>query len=205
MDPVRFVVYSDYLCPWCYNGSRRLRQVRDELAGHVELEWRAFLLRPEPRAGRDRERFRAYTQSWLRPAAEPDAGEFRVWDGDADPPSHSVPPQRVARAAAALGPEAFERMHERLLHAYFAENRDVSAPEVLADLWREAGLPPADLALAWEPETEAAVRAEHAAALASGVSGVPAVRLAGNDAVIVGAQPLELYRRWARRALDGRC
>jgi len=203
VDPVRFTVWYDYLCPWCYNGSLRMRRLAGEFPGQVELTWRSFLLRPAERGARDLERFRAYTRSWQRPAAEEDAGTFRVWEGDAGPPSHSVPPHRVAKAAAELGREAFDAIHERLLQAYFAENRDVSERETLAELWREAGLPQAGFARAWDEDLLSAVLAEHDDAIQAGVTGVPAVRLEGRDAVIVGAQPLELYRRWTRRALDG--
>src|SRR5262245_57588101 len=100
---VRFVVYYDYLCPWCYNATVRLRHLESRHAETVELEWRSFLLRPEPRPGeRSLEKFRRYTESWLRPAAEEDSGTFRVWQGDAGPPSHSVPPHVVAKAALAI-------------------------------------------------------------------------------------------------------
>jgi predicted DsbA family dithiol-disulfide isomerase len=199
---VRFRVWYDYLCPWCYNGSVRLERLREEFEGRVELEWKPFLLRPAARAGRDPERFRAYTRGWLRVGAEADAGTFRVWEGEAGPPSHSVPPHRAARAAAEAG--GFAALHPRLLHAYFAENRDISDEQTLAELWQEAGLPAEGFARAWDEDVLSAVLADHDAALREGVSGVPAVQLDGNDAVIVGAQPLELYRRWAQRALDGR-
>ena len=35
-------------------------------------------------------------------------------------------------------------------------------------------------------------------------TGVPAVQLEGNPAIIVGAHPLELYRRWMSRILAAR-
>ncbi|MEE8476285.1 MAG: DsbA family protein [Myxococcota bacterium] len=199
MEPLRFVVYSDYLCPWCYNAAVRLDRLERESGGSVELIWRSYLLRPSPTPGRDLEKFRSYTRSWLRPAEEPDSGEFRVWQGDAGPPSHSVPPHRVAKAAASLGDEAFRRIHPRLLHAYFAENRDISDPAVLRCVWSEAGLPDSEFARSEDPSLLEQVVAEHREALDSGVTGVPAVRLEGNDAVIVGAHPLALYRRWVER------
>ncbi len=199
---VTFVVYSDYLCPWCYNASVRLYRLRDELEGQVELEWRSFLLRPEPGSGRDLERFREYTRSWMRPGGEEDGGSFRVWESDEGPPTHSVPPHLVAKAAARLGPDAFDRVHERLLRAYFSENRDITRPETLRALWKELDLPDDALAAADDPEILRSVLEEHSEALRCGATGVPAVRLAGNDAVITGAQPYALYRRWAERALE---
>jgi predicted DsbA family dithiol-disulfide isomerase len=198
---LHFTVWSDYLCPWCYNAAVRLRRIEEEYAGRVTIAWRSYLLRPHPQPGRDLERFRAYTESWRGPAAEPDAGTFQVWQGDAGPPSHSVPPHLVAKAAAALSPEAFARVHERLLRAYFAENRDVSDPATLLALWRELGLPEDAFARAGDPDTLRAVLAEHDDAVEQGVTGVPTVQLRGTDALVVGAQPLAVYRRWVDRML----
>ena len=203
MGNVRVIAYSDYLCPWCYNGSVRLQQLETELEGRIELEFRSFLLRPQPSPGRDLEVFRSYTQSWQRPAAEPDSGTFRVWEGDAGPPSHSVPPHRVAKAAAILGVPEFRAMHERLLHAYFAENRDISDTDTLALLWREAGLDPAAFARHEDPALHEQVLDEHRAALELGINGVPSVVIEGQDVPITGAHPLSLYRRWLGRVLAG--
>ena len=203
MEPVRLIAYSDYLCPWCYNGSVRLRRLEQEFEGRVELEFRSFLLRPEPARGRDLEKFRAYTESWRRPASEPDSGTFRVWQGDAGPPSHSVPPHLVAKAAATLGEEAFRAMHGRLLRAYFAENRDVSADDTLADLWQEIGLDPAAFERREDPAILQRVLDEHRSALENSIDGVPTVLIDGKDVPITGAHPLALYRRWLGRVLSG--
>ena len=39
----------------------------------------------------------------MRVGSDADSPEFRVWEGDAGPPSHSIPPHQVAKAAARLG------------------------------------------------------------------------------------------------------
>ncbi len=201
-DPVvHLVVWSDYLCPWCHLGSARVRRIEEEFGDAVRVEWRAFLLRPVPEP-RTLDRFRAYTQSWLRPAAEPDAPEFRVWASDEGPPTHSIPAQVVAKAAAALGAEAFRAMHDRLLRAYFVESHDITKRETLLELWREVGLAEAEFAASDEPATRATVLAEHQDALARGVTGVPSVMMIGNDVPTLGAMPFETYRRWIARALE---
>jgi predicted DsbA family dithiol-disulfide isomerase len=206
MTPLRLRVWSDYLCPWCYNASVRLARLEEELGSALEIEWRAYLLRPTPRAAGDPDeelrRFVRYTQSWLRPASEPDGGRFRVWETTEGPPSHSVPAHVAAKAAQALGRDAFRRLHARLLEAYFAENRDVSRRDVLRALWDEVGLPPAAFERVSDPALERIVRAEHEEAVALGVTGVPAAQLPGMDDALVGALPLETYRRWLRRRLD---
>jgi predicted DsbA family dithiol-disulfide isomerase len=202
MAAVQLVVYSDYLCPWCYNAAVRLRRLQAEFGDALAIDWRAYLLRPRVDPNRTLEQFRAYTRSWLRPAAEPDAGTFRVWEGDAGPPSHSVPPHLVAKAAATLGPDAFDAVHERLLAAYFAENRDITDLDTLRAVWDEAGLPASAFTRVEDPALLRAVADEHNEAVERDVSGVPAVLLLGRDVPLLGAHPIELYRRWVQRALD---
>lgn len=202
--PIRLVAYSDYLCPWCYNASVRLERLCQE-EPDVTVEWRSYLLRPRPAVGRDLERFRAYTRSWERPAAEPDAGSFRTWASDQGPPSHSVPAHRVAKAAAAVGPDAFRAVHAALLRAYFRDSRDVSDDAVLRAIWSEEGLSEADFARREAPAVLERILAEHAEAVACGATGVPAVRLADRETAVTGALPYETYARWvakerARRA-----
>lgn len=202
MPRLTFVAWSDYLCPWCFNASVRLHRVEREFAPDVRIEWRSYLLRPNPARAQDADRFRAYTRSWRHPAGEPDAGSFREWEGDASPPSHSVPAHRVAKAAAAISDAAFRQVHDRLLQAYFSENRDISDDETLRALWRELGLPGAGFDQREDPAILEQILDEHAAGLEAGATGIPAVQLVGNDAIIVGAQPIELYRRWITRTLE---
>jgi predicted DsbA family dithiol-disulfide isomerase len=199
---VRFIVYYDYLCPWCYNATVRLRQLEKRHADTVELEWRSFLLRPEPRPGeRSLEKFRRYTESWLRPAAEPDSGTFCVWQGDAGPPSHSVPPHAVAKAALAISRAAFDRLHDGLFHAYFAANRDITDPMTLRAVWNEW---PVDDSFQIQTMTLAElVFADYREALDLGITGVPAVRPA-DLAHVVSAHATELYERWRERLLAER-
>jgi predicted DsbA family dithiol-disulfide isomerase len=165
------------------------------------VEWRSFLLRPEPAARRSLEQFRAYTRAWTRPASEPDSGTFRVWEGEAGPPSHSIPPHLVSKAAAELGPEAFRAIHDCLLQAYFADSRDITDLETLRAIWREAGLPEDAFARHEDGALLEQVLSEHREALSAGVGGVPAARMAHNEAVLTGALPLEVYRRWIQRTL----
>jgi predicted DsbA family dithiol-disulfide isomerase len=182
----------------------RLRGLEQEFEGQVEFAWKSFLLRPKAEPGRDLEKFRRYTRSWQRPASDEDAAEFREWQSDAGPPTHSIPPHLVAKAAAQLGEQAFRAVHDRLLHAYFVESRDTSDPAELLSIWRDAGLDAADFGRHEDPELLRQVIDEHNEAIELGVTGVPAVGIADDDIVITGAHPRELYRRWIRRALDTR-
>ena len=201
---VGLVVYSDFLCPWCWNAATRLASVQRQLGDAIEIEWRSYLLRPSGQPGRSLEKFRAYTQSWLRVAEDEPRAPFQVWASDAGPPSHSVPPHLVAKAAAALGADAGARMRDRLFRAYFAESRDISDRATLRTLWGEAGLPDDAFETCDDPAHARRVLADHEEAQSLGATGVPAVRLADQDFVLVGAQPEAAYLRWLQRALDAR-
>jgi predicted DsbA family dithiol-disulfide isomerase len=203
LEPVRLITYSDYLCPWCYNATARLWRIEEEFGDSVDIEWRSFLLRPSPGEKRDLEKFVRYTQSWLRPGAEPDAPTFRVWQSSEGPPSHSVPPHLVAKTAASLGRAEFREIHGRLMRSYFEESRDITAAATLRAIWSEAGLPAAEFERSKDPAFAQATLRQHQEAVEHGVSGVPATGVAGSDLFIVGAHPLELYRRWIRRLLSG--
>jgi predicted DsbA family dithiol-disulfide isomerase len=197
-------VFSDYLCPWCHLAAHRLRIVEAEHAGAVSLRWRSYLLRPHPEEGRDLLKFVRYTQGWSRPAAEPDAPRFRVWESSEGPPSHSVPPHLVARAARRLGEAEGRALHERILRAYFEQNRDISREPVLRELWRDAGLADEAFATCSDPALVRETIEDHNEAVELGMTGVPAVRVAGSDAFLMGAQPLAVYRRWFARLLAQR-
>ena len=202
-ERVTLRVWSDYLCPWCHQGNHRLSALRDASDGRIELDFRAFLLRPHPTDSRNHEKFVRYTESWQRPAAEPDAAPFSPWSSEEGPPSHSVPAHLVAKAARRVSEEGFRTLHELLLRAYFVESRDISRRENLVLLWERAGLPPADFALSELPELLEQVVDEHNQGIELGVTGVPAVGVDGLDAAIVGAHPRALYERLAERALAG--
>lgn len=199
---VRFIVWSDYLCPWCWVASQRLLRLEEEFRGRVEIDWRPYLLRPTPRGPRDLERFRKYTESWLRPGAEADVDSFRVWSSNAPPPSHSLPAHQLARIAADTSPAAFRGVHAAIMRAYFWQNRDISSFDVLRSIWLDQGLPREAFERARASEVESAILAAFEAAREQGVTGVPAMRRIDNDSIIVGAHPEELYRRWIERSLE---
>ena len=201
VDSVTLFVWSDYLCPWCYNAALRLHRLDDAFGEKLNIEWRSYLLRPTARR-RDLERFRKYTESWQRPASEPDGGAFTVWASDVGPPSHSVPAHQLAKAAARVSPEAFRAMHLRLMHAYFTENRDISDLDTQRALWEELLLPSEAFALRNDPAILAEIESEHRAAREAGATGVPAVQLEGNDAIVEGAHEYALYERWVTRILE---
>jgi predicted DsbA family dithiol-disulfide isomerase len=102
-----------------------------------------------------------------------------------------------------LGAPSFRVIHDRLLRAYFGENRDITATSTLRVVWREAGLPESEFERSEDPALLEETLEQHRGAVARGVTGVPASGVAGSDVYVMGAHPVELYRHWIRRLQAG--
>ena len=166
------------------------------------MQWKSFLLRPVPRAGRSLEDFREYTESWGRPAAEEKAAPFRSWASDEGPPSHSVPPHVWYKRALEIDAEKAARLHEGLLRAYFVDSRDITDDANLEALWDEVGLVEGERPRSDDPDLVAKVHDDHCEALDNGAGGAPAFRMQGAFGVLMGAQPTEVLERWVQRELS---
>ena len=70
----------------------------------------------------------------MRPAEAEPSLTFSVWATDNPQPSGSIPAHVAAKAMQEFEPDADERYHRRIMDAYFAENRTISDPDVLAAL-----------------------------------------------------------------------
>jgi predicted DsbA family dithiol-disulfide isomerase len=169
------------------------------------VSWKAFLLRTESK-GTDQEKFVAYTQSWLRPAATEPAAVFNVWSTDNPQPISSVPAHVAAKSLALIDPAASDAFHHRLLSAYFTENRTISDWAVLSDLAADVGLDrDGFMTLTAERErtlTEDVI-AEHNDAIQQGITAVPTMVI--DDVLPVqGAQEVDTISRWIERLLERR-
>ena len=117
----------------------RVDELQEQLGDDIEVEWRSFLLRAEPKTG-DREKFVEYTKSWLRPADTEPKATFNVWSSEAPQPSSSIPAQVAYKVLAAGWPDRADAYHRRLMEAYFGENRDISDAAELRALAVEVGV-----------------------------------------------------------------
>ena len=174
-----------------------LDKLKEEVGDALQIQWRSYLLRPQPEP-KPLERFRKYTQSWMRPAGAEDAGEFRVWATDEEPPSHSIPPAVAVKASERQ--DGFDGFHRAMMRAYFYENRNVTARTTILEVAHACSLDmPRFQADLDDPALERAVLADHHDALRSGVTAVPTV-IVNDGMVLPGAQPIDLYRRVVAKA-----
>ena len=191
--PVQLDVFSDYLCPWCYNAAIRIADVEQEYGDRVRVHWRAFPLIPDRQPGRRvTQKMREGRQ---RVAAEEPRALFVTPKLDTALPASSVPAQTAAKCAERQGEEAFARFHRALFVAQFRDNFDISRRDVLWSLARQCGLDvdrfEADYASGEAYEAVLRDCAEGAAWF--GVSALPAV-IFDEKLSLVGAVPTERYR-----------
>ena len=201
--PVRILVWSDYVCPFCYLELPVLDRLKSERGDRLEIEWRAFELRPEP-----------------VPTLDPD-GEYlhRVWNQSVYPMARErgmtlrLPPvqprSRKAFEAAEFARAArrFDPMNRALFKAFFEDGRDLADFDVLVEIGGSVRLDAQDLRAALESGRHAEkVLEDQRIANEIGISGVPAlVVTAGETAYLIsGAQPYEALRDAIERVEGGR-
>ncbi len=195
------LVWSDYVCPFCYLALPVLRRAAEEL--DVDVSWRAFELRPDP-----------------QPLLDPD-GDYlhNVWETAVYPMAEErgmvlrLPPvqprSRLAAMTAAFARSqgAFDPVHEALFRAFFEEGLDIGDRSVLLDIATLAGLDSAELHTAFDdPALEARVVAEENQAARIGIGGVPALVIrhgTGEAFLLSGAQPFDIVGHAVEQARAG--
>lgn len=207
-SPLVIDVVSDFVCPWCYLGKRRLESALAAMPEvEAEIRWHPFQLDPTvPPEGLDRA---AYMAAKFGDPARLEAAHDRLtelglregivynFDRIGRAPN-TIDAHRLVRWAGAVGKEA--EAVDRLFKLYFTDGVDVGSHEVLADLGERLGLDRAETLerLAGDADRDA-INVEIAAAQEIGVTGVPTFILVGRYGV-VGAQPTEVFTRAIRQA-----
>lgn len=188
---------SDFVCPWCFIGERRLFRAIESLPAElqVDLSYRPFELNPDmPAGGISRREYRvAKFGSWARSQAM-DAQVAATGQADGIAFNYdcvmrtpnTLPAHRLMWLAARAGSDQ-RLLADRLFTAYFTDGLDLSDKAVLRGIAAGAGLPGdrADAVLDG-PEGEREVRALVADAYRRGIQGVPLFEIGGM--AISGAQ-----------------
>jgi predicted DsbA family dithiol-disulfide isomerase len=203
-------VWSDVVCPWCYIGKRRLETALERFPhrDQVEVVWRSFQLDPSvpegethptlpalaAKYGRDVEEMRG-TMAHVEGIAAEEGLEYHLGDGIS---GNTLLAHELLHLAAEHGLR--NQLKERLLHAYFEEQRSVFDVDSLVPFAVEVGLDEAEVreALA-DRRYLAAVREDGATAQALGATGVPFF-VVDRKYGAAGAQPAELLLQILERA-----
>lgn len=204
-EPLRLQVWSDYVCPFCYLELPVLERVAADFGERLQVEWRAFELRPEPAPTLDPggEYLRSTWARAVYPMARERGMRLRL------PPVQPRSRRAFEAALYAGSQQRFDAMHEGLFRAFFADGRDLADLDVLADVGAQAGLDPDAVREAVESgRFTSRVQEEQRQAHELGVGGVPALLAvpppqSGAKALLVtGAQPEEVVRQMIERTLE---
>lgn len=181
---------SDFVCPWCFLGKRRLaaaiESARASRPGlEVRVNWLPFLLDPStPVAG---EPYRPSLEAKFGGARNVDAMHGRVteaaesdglrfaFDRIAKRPN-TLKAHRLMYRAQSLGqrPERVAALGEALFAAHFQQGRDIGDSDTLAEIAAAAGERAETVRAYLDSDDDAAVVARMAAQVRDqGVSGVP--------------------------------
>jgi predicted DsbA family dithiol-disulfide isomerase len=208
---MRVEVWSDVVCPWCYVGKRRLETAleRFEHRDQVEVVWRSFQLDPTAPEGETHPTLPALAAKYGVPAeqmrenmrgleelAAAEGLEYHLADGIS---GNTLLAHELLHLAAEHGNDTRNELKERLLHAYFEEQRSVFDVDSLVPLAVEVGLDEAEVREALtDRRYRAAVVDDSATAIELGAAG-PRACLARRQPADHGARRRRLHRRQLHR------
>ncbi len=197
VDGLHLVYFADPMCSWCWGFSPVIEAVREEYGETLPVRLIMGGLRPGTRAPMDdaaKASVRSHWEHVHAASGQPfDFGFFgrQGFVYDTEPAARAVVLAR--RGGQARGFAYLRRVHA----AFYAENRDVTDPQVLADLARELGFSrEAFLEALSSDGLGQETRQDFAIARSAGISGFPALIAGmgpdGNYALVThGFQPAE--------------
>jgi len=203
-EPVSIQVVSDFVCPWCYVGKKRMEKALAGSGTDAAVVWLPFQLSPDmPPEGKNRKEHydsifgaeRAATiMSSMEDTGREEGIEFTYTDDAMSP--NTLKAHALVHYAQMTQDQTgvdVDALVEALFHAHHVECRDIGDVDVLLDLAAKAGLD-ADAVRACldsGEETEA-VNQMMEQIRSQQVSGVPFFVL-GGQLGLSGAQPADVF------------
>lgn len=209
---MKIEVWSDYVCPFCYIGKRRLEDAiaTTGLAQNVDVQFKAYELDPNSPAFSDKSTYEMLVEKYQ---TTPEAAKQMTvsvkqqaqtvgleYDFDRIKPANTFDAHRLAKWAEAQGKPA--EVSERLLKAYFIEAQEIGRHEVLLNLVEEIGLNRAEASEILSSDAyEAEVKQDIQEGMSLGVQGVPFFVI-NRKYAISGAQPAEAFAEALRKVAE---
>lgn len=202
-NKLRIDIVSDVVCPWCIIGYRQLAKALDATGAAHEIHWHPFELNPGmPAEGQNLREHLAEKYGATKKQSEENRARMVEIGGDVGFEFHFADDMRmhntfnVHQLLHWAGQQG--RMHDlemAFFAAHFTSGRNLSDPQVLADVAAEIGLDRTEaLAVLDDQRFAADVRTAADDWLNKGLSGVPAV-IFNNRHLVTGAQGVETYAR----------
>ncbi|NYF25909.1 DsbA family protein [Sporosarcina sp. JAI121] len=209
---MKIEIWSDYVCPFCYIGKRRLEEALEQtgLGDNAEIVFKAYELDPNSPAESD-----APIQVGLAKKYGMSVEEAKkmtdnvaaqaqtvglIYDFDKMTPANTFNAHRLAKLAEQEGVD--KTVSENLLKAYFVDGEKIGVDDVLLRIAEEAGISRnrAKDMLESEEFTEE-VKMDISEAGQLGVKGVPFFVI-NRKYAISGAQPADAFANALRQAAE---
>lgn len=202
---MKIEVWSDYVCPFCYIGKRRLEDALNQFPhrDQVEVEFKSFELDPNSPEYSGQNIHEVLAKKYgmsIDQAKQANQGVGQnaatvglTFNFEDMKPTNTFDAHRLAKFAKTKCKEAF--VSEKLLQAYFTEGKHIGSIEILADIAEAAGLEREEVISILNDKNAYAheVRLDESIAQQYGIQGVPYFVINSKYA-ISGAQPLETFK-----------
>ncbi|MDU1848175.1 MAG: DsbA family oxidoreductase [Niallia nealsonii] len=203
---MKIEVWSDYVCPFCYIGKRRLEMALEQFPykDQVEVEFKSFELDPNAEMYAGKSIHEVLAGKYRMSVEEAKNANSNVgsqaastglkYDFDNMKPTNTFAAHRLTKYAQTVGKE--KELTEKLLYSYFTEGKLISDHNTLVGIGKSVGLEEEDQRKVLADSTSFAndVRIDEALASQIGVTGVPFFVI-NQKYSISGAQPLETFKR----------
>lgn len=201
---MKIEVWSDFVCPFCYIGKRRLEMALDQFShkNEVDVEFKSFELDPNAQlySGKSIHEVLASKYGMSIEEAKKNNEQLEqqaasiglIFNFEEMKPTNTFDAHRLAKWAKVQEKE--KSVTENLLLAYFTDSKNISDLEVLADIAEASGLDREKALSVLKDKTAYAndVRVDEGIAKQYGVSGVPYF-IINQKYAISGAQPLDTF------------
>ena len=193
MKTINVTVYSDYVCPYCYIGGARVKQLQQEYASPIV--WKSFELHPEaPTGGIPPSMFYQNSPNLKRISenAQQLAADANLQLGDHVIYSNSRLALELGEFAEQSGKG--EDFRAAIFDSYFQQIQDMGDKSVLLDVAEEVGLPKEEAAECLSKRTmQTHVDLQIQEARRYGITGVPTFII--GKYMVVGAQPYSVLKQ----------
>lgn len=209
---MRIEVWSDFVCPFCYIGKRRLEQAleRFEYGQEVQVEYRSYQLDPNAKYQSEKSFYETFAE--LKKMSVEQAKQLNqqvaeqaktvglTYHFDTMKYTHTLDAHRLTQLAREQGKE--KEWVERVFYAYFTESKLISDQETLMELAREVDLDEATVEKVLQSDQyHQEVQHDQQTAAQIGVQGVPFFVL-NEKYALSGAQPVDLFLQTLKKVWE---
>ncbi|MEK4436141.1 DsbA family oxidoreductase [Paenibacillus sp. FSL K6-2862] len=201
---MKIEVWSDYVCPFCYIGKRRLESALEQFAhpNEVVIEYKSFELNPQASMYSGKNMHQKLSEKYgmsieQAKKANAELGQQAammglVYNFDQMKPTNTFDAHRLTQYAKSVGKDM--ELSEKLFYSYYTDAKLISDHDTLADIAESIGMNRDESMTVLHVQSKYAneVRSDESTAKQLGITGAPFFVIDRKYA-ISGAQPTEVF------------